>query len=273
MSLLTTDSICEIMRHDSRAQLDNLEVFAEIESTNSFLLGQACPRAGRYCVALTENQTAGRGRRDRSWFSPPSTGLCMSMAYTFQSFPQNIPSLSLAIGIGIAQALERFVVHDISVKWPNDIVARGGKLGGVLSEISPLHAAGVTVVVGIGLNLDFENASSEFDITNRLGRVVDLASCCDQLPSRTAIAVALIESLFDTMVRFETDGFSPFHKMWQGYDWLRGQEVAIETASGHGEGVVKGIDTDGALLLNAKGGTQRFTSGSVVLSGQAGEHP
>jgi biotin-(acetyl-CoA carboxylase) ligase len=102
---------------------------------------------------------------------------------------------------------------------------------------------------------------------------VDLASCCDELPSRTAISAALIESLFNTIVRFETDGFSPFHEMWQGYDWLRGQEVAIETAAGHGEGVVEGVDTDGALLLNAKGARRRFTSGSVVLSGQAGEHP
>ena len=273
MSLLTNDSICEVIRHKSRAYLDNLEVFAEIESTNSYLLGQACPLAGRFRVALTENQTAGRGRMDRSWYSPPSTGLCMSMAYTFRSLPENIPSLSLAIGIGIAQALGRFAVHDVSVKWPNDIVARGGKLGGVLSEISPLHAAGVTVVVGIGLNLDFENSDTEVDITNRLGRVVDLASCCDELPSRTAVSAALIESLFDTIVRFETDGFSPFHELWQGYDWLRGQEVVIETAAGHGEGVVEGVDPDGALVLNAKGDRRRFTSGSVVLSGQAGEHP
>ncbi len=273
MSLLDTDSICEFMRHRSRADLDSLEVFAEIESTNSYLLGQACPLAGRYRVALTENQTAGRGRMDRSWYSPPSTGLCMSMAYTFQSLPENIPSLSLAIGIGIAQALERFAVHEVSVKWPNDIVARGGKLGGVLSEISPMHAAGVTVVVGIGLNLDFENADTEIDITTRLGRAVDLASCCDVLPPRAAISAALIESLFDTMVRFESDGFSPFHEMWQGYDWLYGQEVTIETAAGLGEGVVEGVDSDGALVLNANGDRQRFVSGSVVLSGPAGEHP
>jgi BirA family biotin operon repressor/biotin-[acetyl-CoA-carboxylase] ligase len=272
MSLLTTDSICEIMRYDSRDYLDSLEVFAEIESTNTYLIGQPCPAPGRYRVALTENQTAGRGRMDRRWYSPASTGLCMSMAYTFRSLPENIPSLSLAIGIGIAQALERFAIHDVSVKWPNDIVARGGKLGGVLSEISPANAAGVTVVVGIGLNLDFENTESEIDVAKRLGRAVDLASCCDELPSRSAISAALIESLFDTMVRFESDGFSPFHEMWQGYDWLRGQEVAIETAAGLGEGVVEGIDSDGALLLNANGDRQRFVSGSVVLSGRPGEH-
>jgi BirA family biotin operon repressor/biotin-[acetyl-CoA-carboxylase] ligase len=136
MSLLTTDSICEIMRHESRANLDILEVFSEIESTNSYLLGEACPPAGRFRVALTENQTAGRGRMDRSWYSPPSTGLCMSMAYTFRSLPENIPSLSLAIGIGIAQALERLAIRDVGVKWPNDIVARGGKLGGSISRIA-----------------------------------------------------------------------------------------------------------------------------------------
>ena len=271
MSLLTSHSICEIMRPQSRARLDSLEVFAEIESTNTYLLGQASPPPGRYRVALTDNQTAGRGRMDRDWFSPPSTGLCLSMAYTFHSLPENMPSLSLAIGVGIAQVLERFANHDVSVKWPNDIVARGGKLGGVLSEIAPAHAAGVTVVAGIGLNLDF--ADTDIDMVKRPARAVDLASCCDALPSRAAISAALIESLFDTMVRFETDGFKPFHDMWQGYDWLRGQEVAIETSAGLDEGVVEGVDIDGALLLNAKGDRQRFVTGSVVLNRQAGEHP
>lgn len=273
MSLLTVDSIREPISGESRSHLDILEVFSEIESTNSYLLDQPSPPPGRYRVALAEHQTAGRGRMGRSWCSPPSSGLCMSMAFTFKRMPQNFPSLSLAIGIGIAQVLERFGVRGIRLKWPNDIVAGGGKLGGVLSEVLPANAEGVTVVVGIGLNIDLESTDVDTRITSRLGHAADLASCCDELPSRSAISAALIESLFDTMVRFEADGFLPFREMWQRYDWLRGLEIAVDTADGLVAGVAEGVDTDGALLVRTKGERRRFVSGSVILSGHAGEYP
>jgi BirA family biotin operon repressor/biotin-[acetyl-CoA-carboxylase] ligase len=273
MSLLTVDSIRAPISGESRSHLDILEVFSEIGSTNSYLLDQPCPAPGRYRVALAEHQTAGRGRMDHGWYSPPSSGLCMSMAFTFRRTPENLPSLSLAIGTGIAQTLERLGIRGIGLKWPNDIVARDGKLGGVLSEVLPANANSVTVVVGIGLNIDLENTDIESRITSRLGRVVDLVSCCDELPARAVISAALIECLYDTMVRFEVDGFSPFIEAWQKYDWLRGQRVTVETGNGLAAGVAEGIDTDGALLLIAKGDRRRITSGSVTLSGPAGEHP
>lgn len=272
MNLLSADSIRESISGESRSHLDVLEVFSEIESTNSYLLDQPGPAPGRYRVAVAEYQTAGRGRMDRSWYSPPSSGLCMSMAYTFRGMPDNFPSLSLAIGTGIVQTLEGFGMRGLGLKWPNDIIARDGKLGGVLSEVLPANADGVTVVVGIGLNVDLDISDADARITSRLGRVADLASCCDELPSRDLISAALIESLFKTMSRFDVDGFLPFMEDWQKYDWLRGQEVTVETANGLTAGVAEGIDTDGALLLIAKGDRQRITSGSVAVSGHAGEH-
>lgn len=273
MSSLTAESVRETISGEARTNLDILEVFSEIESTNSYLLDQPRPLPGRYRVALAVHQTGGRGRRDRSWYSPPSSGLCMSLAFTFRRMPKNFPSLSLAIGISVAQALEQLGIRGISLKWPNDVIARGGKLGGVLSEVLPASAAGVTAVTGIGLNIDLENTDADSRITSRLGPVVDLASCCDELPSRAAIAAAVIGHLYDAMVRFETDGFPAFIEAWQRYDWLRGQSVTVETADGPAAGVVEGVDTDGALLLIAKGDRRRITSGSVAPSGQTGERP
>ena len=273
MSSLSTDKIGALIREDARSRLEILEVFSEIESTNSYLLDQSCPPAGRFRVAVTENQIAGRGRMNRSWLSPPLSGLCMSIAFTFRNMPENFPSLSLAIGIGIAQALESLGMHGIGVKWPNDIVTQDGKLGGILSEVMSAKTDSVTVVVGIGLNVDFNNSDASVTVTSRLGRAVDLASCCDHLPARVEISAALIECLFDTMVRFEAGGFAPFLKTWLQYDWLRGQEVTIETPAGRGAGIADGVDFDGALLVNSAGSRQRFTSGSVILGRQAGEHP
>jgi len=273
MSALTTDNVRTLISEECLLHLDTLEVFPEIESTNSYLLDQPCPTPGRYRVALAEHQTAGRGRMNRSWISPPSTGLCMSMAFTFETMPENFPSLSLAIGTGIAQALERVGAHGIAVKWPNDIVSQDGKLGGILSEVVPSKGGGVTVVVGVGLNVDFKNLDTSVAIDSSIGRPGDLASCCDKLPSRAAIAAALVACLWETMVHFERDGFSPFHESWLKYDWLRGHEVTIETAAGLDAGIADGVDIDGALLVNTDGNRRRFTSGSVILGKQAGEHP
>jgi len=272
MTLLTADSVRQPISGEPRSHLDILEVFSEIESTNSYLMDQPCPPPGRYRVVIAEHQTAGRGRMDRTWCSPPSCGLCLSMAFTFRSMPENFPSLSLAIGIAVAQAIERFGIQGIGLKWPNDIVARDGKLGGVLSEVLPANAEGVTVVVGVGLNIDFADTGVQSTIVSQLGRVVDLASCSDELPSRSAISAAVIECLFETMVRFEADGFEPFYEMWQQYDWLRGQQVQIESADGLIPGLVEGVDTDGALLLRTNDERRRFTSGSVILNAQAVTH-
>lgn len=272
MSLLTADNVRQPISGESRKHLDILEVFAEIESTNSYLLDQPCPAPGRYRVVIAEHQTAGRGRMDRTWYSPASSGLSLSLSFTFRSMPENFPSLSLAIGIGVVQALERFGIQGIGLKWPNDIVARDGKLGGVLTEVLPANAEGVTVVVGIGLNIDFEETGAQSVIPTNIGRVVDLASFCDKIPSRAAMSAAVIECLFDTMVRFEAEGFEPFYELWQQYDWLRGQHAQIETADSLVPGVVDGIDTDGALLLKIDDERRRFSSGSVILNAPVDTH-
>ncbi len=273
MSLLTSGSICEFLGEESRSCLDRLEVFDEIGSTNSYLLAEACPLPGRYRVALANHQSNGRGRRDRVWLSPRSSGLCLSIAFTFREMPVDFPSVSLAIGTGIAGALERLGIRGIGLKWPNDIVARNGKLGGVLSEVHPARSNGITVIVGVGLNVDFKSSKQAKEIATSIGHASDLASCCDELPSRAALAAAVIESLIDTMLRFDAAGFSPFHAAWRQYDWLRGQEVTIETDEVTSAGIAEGVDTDGALLLNEGGDRRRVTSGSVILSGQSGAIP
>ena len=112
-----------------------LEVFGEIDSTNSYLLNVPPPPAGRFRVAIAEHQTGGRGRMDRRWVSPAATGLCLSIAYTFTDTPSDLSCATLAVGIAIAEALEEIGILGIGLKWPNDLVFRGGKLGGILTEL------------------------------------------------------------------------------------------------------------------------------------------
>jgi BirA family biotin operon repressor/biotin-[acetyl-CoA-carboxylase] ligase len=256
-----------------REQLDLLEVFAEIESTNSYLMKQPAPKPGRFRVALAEHQTAGRGRMDRQWHSPGSTGVCLSMSYTFASEPKMLACATLAIGVGVAESLEKLGVRGIGLKWPNDLVLQDGKLGGILTEVQSRSGNIVTLVTGVGINFDLGNNADIHRISTRLGHVSDLASCMRELPSRSAVSTGLIEGLFNALAEFESQGFSSAAAAWEKYDWLRGQNISVEQANGLASGVCQGIDSDGALILRTASGTRRVTSGSVSFTGRTGGNP
>jgi len=264
-NLLDSEQIRQPISARPLAHLDVLEVFSEIESTNSYLLEQPAPSAGRFRVAFAEHQTAGRGRLDRTWHSPRASGICMSMSYGFSRIPDSLSCVTLAIGIGVVAALERNGARGIGLKWPNDLIVGDGKLGGILTEAKPGRSEQLTVVVGVGINIDLQSVEDGVQISNGLGHVSDLASCTDNLPSRNAISAALVESLFDTLAEFDADGFARFARPWEKLDWLRGQQVEIERPGGVMSGTCNGIDADGALLLETAAGHKRVVSGSVRL--------
>ena len=153
MSSLDAGRVRQALQEFTAANLDRFDVFPTIDSTNTFLLGQPGPDAGRFQVAIADQQTAGRGRHDRRWLSPPGAGLSLSVAYTFTAMPGQLPALTLAIGVGVINALQELGVPNLALKWPNDIVAVDGKLGGILTEVQQSEDEGATVVTGIGINV------------------------------------------------------------------------------------------------------------------------
>ncbi len=247
------------------ARLEILEVFSEIESTNSYLLDKPAPPPGRFRVALADYQTAGRGRMNRTWQSPPSSGLCLSIAYTFRRVSAPLPGLTLALGVGVVDALQQFGIDGISLKWPNDIIANGGKLGGILTEARHGVSESVTVVAGIGLNVELPDAMQALDESPLTNKIVDLKHCTKNLPSREKLSVAVIESLFDYIVRFESEGFATIRDDWQKYDWLFGRQIAVTGHDGHYSGIANGVDDDGALIIRTDAGRQRVINGTVTF--------
>ena len=105
--------------------------------------------------------------------------------------------------------------------------------------------------------------------TSECGEVIDLASFCDEPPSRNDLSARLIERLCDTLAEFDAAGFARFFAAWPAYDWLRGQRICIEATDRMTTGVCEGIDADGALLLRTPAGRKHITSGSIQLNGQA----
>jgi BirA family biotin operon repressor/biotin-[acetyl-CoA-carboxylase] ligase len=267
MISLDAEAIRESLGEAAADRLSGFDAFAEIESTNTYLMQRDGPQPGHFHVAATTNQTRGRGRYGRTWQSPPGSGLCLSLAYTFNVLPPNLSALTLAIGIGVIDALEEMNVSGVQLKWPNDLMADGGKLGGILTESQSQASGVVTVVTGVGVNVDLGDISNhDFDMV-AVGRVADLAGCTANLPAYDDLAVRLIDSLCATFVSFEADGFERYAPRWVERDWLFGRELVIDTQQRQVAGTAAGIADDGALLVDTgEAGVHRVTSGSVVLS-------
>ena len=190
----------------------------------------------------------------------------MSVAYTFAQIPAQLSGLTLAAGIAIVNALDSLTIDGVSLKWPNDLVAKDSKLGGILTEVRQHHARGTTVVIGIGINVTLPAVSLKRLARESDGGVIDVTSMVENPPSHSALAAAVIEHLFGMFSRFETHGFAPYHKAWPQYDWLHGRRISVESPQGLLSGVAEGIDDDGALLIRARDGRKRILSGSIALS-------
>lgn len=266
MTSLDAGVIRESASDQTREKLARLAVFAEVESTNSYLLQRSGPAPGEISVAVTTNQTAGRGRFDKKWLSPPGSGLCLSVAYTFARRPENLPALTLALGLGAIAALEELGATNVQLKWPNDLVALESKLGGILTEVQPQSKGDVTVVAGIGVNVDLKgNPEIKSDWARQ---VVDLGDICEELPKSEQIAGTLMTHLLQAFIDFEKSGLTPFADRWPRYDWLLGREIVVDTAQDRITGVGAGIANDGSLAVDTpESGIQRVTSGTVLLAG------
>ena len=257
--------ILQNLGSEAHSSLETLEVFPELESTNTWLLQQESPARGRVRAVVAEHQTAGRGRGDKIWLSPPGAGLCLSLAYTFENLPRHLPSLTLAVGAALVTALEKLGATKLALKWPNDLLANGGKLGGILTELHSNGAGGRAVVVGLGLNVDLPNNMRYTPPTVWTSKITDLAACMAQLPGRAALTAAMITTIVDCIKLFAREGLSPFQSAWHRYDWLKGKRWSVQQPHLRVTGVAEGIDEDGALLLRTKAGLERIISGSVEL--------
>lgn len=272
MTSLDADEIRRYANDPVRERLATIDVFAEVESTNSFLMQEPGPEPGMISIAATSNQTAGRGRHGKTWLSPPGSGLCLSVAYTFSTQPENLPALTLVLGLGVVHALEELGATDVEIKWPNDLVALDGKLGGILTEVQQRSGGGVTIITGIGINVDLQSKLDFGMETDWARNVVDLNSICEVSPTQEEIAGTMASHLLQAFVDFEHSGFTAVADKWSRYDWLLGREITIDTADRQFSGVGAGVADDGALLIDTpESGIRRVSSGTIVIAGSRGK--
>jgi BirA family biotin operon repressor/biotin-[acetyl-CoA-carboxylase] ligase len=239
-----------------------LELRDECASTNTELAERAKAGAAHGTVLSCEHQAAGRGRRGNDWVSAVGGSVAFSVLWRFSRGAGALAGLGLAVAVGAAEALEKLGVREVTLKWPNDLLYQGSKLGGILIETTGEASGPVAAIVGVGLNVRLDPAARE-----RVGRpVTDLASCCSETPSRTAVLAGLLESIAPALELFARDGFAPFRQAWlRRHAWQGRRVVLVGTGRRVAEGEVVGIAEDGALELACERGVERFHSGELSL--------
>lgn len=266
VSLLEYDDIVGTLDDRQLDQLDALELLWQTGSTSSDLMAQAPPPPGKLRVRLAEFQDAGRGRRGKHWRAPPGSSLLMSLAWTFSDSSTPTAGLSIAAGSAVREVLVAQGIQDLRLKWPNDLVARERKLGGVLAELRHDARGLPSVVIGIGVNYRLSQAACG-EIA-RLGGlpcvdIVELAG--DHAPRRSALAGRLIGGLLDMLIRFECEGLAPFVAAWRAADACHDRSVTVTTPHSVMHGVARGIDESGALRLEVDGCEKQIVSAEVSL--------
>lgn len=229
-----------------------------VDSTNTRLAEENASQSGPR-VLLAETQSAGRGRRGRGWQSPPGSGIYLSLAWRFQSGLTGLSALSLVTGIAAANALKDAGIKTIGLKWPNDLVVEGRKLGGCLIDISGSAEGPCDAILGLGVNVDL-GAQAAIDQP-----WTDLESLGHSV-NRSDLAADLIGSLATAAEQFDRTGFANFARDWSTLDALAGQAVNVEHQRGDRlAGRAAGVDLQGRLLVDTDRGQVALGSGEISV--------
>ena len=260
LELLQRETIIDALPPESRALLTALELHSHIDSTNTYLSSKAATLgSGHACLA--EYQSSGRGRRGRAWVSPYAASVYLSLLWRFTVSPTVLGGLGLVSGVAVARALREAGLRGFGLKWPNDIIWQGRKLAGTLLEMTGESYGPVSVVIGIGLNVRMPATAGAridqawVDVETALGRSV----------SRNMLAGQLLHHLLQALRQFEAQGLAPFINEWQQWDIVTGKTIHLQLPNETLTGIAKGIDRNGALLLQCRGTITSHMAGEVSV--------
>ena len=262
IDLLDAAQVTAALNARASALMTRLDILDTVDSTNAEVMRrveQGCT-SGLVCTA--EQQTAGRGRRGREWVSPYASNLYLSLLWEFSQGAAALEGLSLAVGVAVARALRACDVPSVQLKWPNDVLYGGAKLGGILLEMNGDAAGSCRVVIGVGLNVAMPAAAA--------GAIdqawTDVKSITPgQYPKRNRLLAALLNELLPLVADFEQQGFARWRDEWQSLDAFAGAPVVLNTGTTQLGGTAQGVDERGALQLETATGVQSVYGGEISL--------
>lgn len=237
----------------------NVAVLSVIDSTNQYLMDRISEIAsGDACVA--EYQQAGRGRRGRKWFSPFGANLYLSMYWRLEQGPAAAVGLSLVIGMVMAEVLQELGADKVRVKWPNDLYLNDRKLAGILVELTGKTGDAAQIVIGAGINLVMRNVEDSV-INQGWINLQEAGITID----RNVLAVRLITELRSALALFEEEGLVPWLSRWDQLDNFINRPVKLIIGEREIFGISRGIDMQGALLLEQDGVIKPWMGGEISL--------
>lgn len=237
----------------------SVTVLPVIDSTNQYLLDRLSSlKSGDACVA--EYQQAGRGRRGRKWFSPFGANLYLSMYWRLEQGPAAAIGLSLVIGIVMAEVLQSLGADKVRVKWPNDLYLLDRKLAGILVELTGKTGDAAQIVIGAGINLAMRRVES--DVVNQ--EWINLQEAGIKI-DRNTLTVRLIKELRSALLLFEQEGLTPWLSRWEKLDNFIHRPVKLIIGEKEIFGISRGIDVQGALLLEQDGVIKPWMGGEISL--------
>jgi BirA family biotin operon repressor/biotin-[acetyl-CoA-carboxylase] ligase len=266
LEMLDELQIVNALNERSRQLCDPPEVLWVSESTSDHLLRKPAPLPGIAHVCLAEYQSSGRGRRGRQWFAPAGHGICLSVAWSFSSSPANLSCLGLAIGVGVLRALRSAGAADAQLKWPNDIVADGCKLAGILIDVQGEAGGPLHVVAGVGVNYHLNHFAEKAVAAN--GGITPACMtgvAADEFAGRNQTAALLIDEICVVLADFSKDGFTSLADEWSEADYLAGQRVNVQLDDAVLSGIARGITDDGRLRLEVDGKLHLLVTGDVSV--------
>ena len=235
-----------------------------IDSTNQYLLERVeTLESGTICVA--EYQSQGRGRRGRQWLSPFGSNLYLSMYWRLDAGMAAAMGLSLVVGVAVVEALEKLGVEGVKLKWPNDLYFKDKKLAGILVEMSGQAGAAAHLVIGMGMNLMMRKEESDIDQPwTTFSAVLD-----GQHIDRNRLAGSFIQAWQNALADYELHGMGEFVERWNRIDNFLGRPIKLIMGPNEIRGICRGINQQGAVLLETDKGVESFIGGEISLRGDA----
>jgi BirA family biotin operon repressor/biotin-[acetyl-CoA-carboxylase] ligase len=233
----------------------------EVDSTNRLAADLARLGEASGTLVISDHQTRGRGRFERSWLSPPRRNLLFSLILRSGGQTAAVLPLSLAFSAAVAEALAGILGTDVGVKWPNDVSVAGGKICGILAESVTRKASLIHVIVGFGINV---NAGPE-DVPSELRpAVTSCRAVKGEELNRAEVLAGVLSRLENAFDRFLHAGFAPFIDSYQERLTLMGARVSFDTHGVGLSGIVEGVQEDGGLRIGLLGGGRRVIYNETI---------
>ncbi len=251
----------KIMQTMSNKNID-IEYFETIDSTNDYLRSAQKDHKIKVCIA--EHMSHGKGRLQRSWYSPFGPNIYMSLLYPFTKDISELAGLSLVVGLSLCKTINDLYKFEqpVNVKWPNDIIWQNKKLSGILIEVQAESNGVCYATIGIGVNVNLNS-----DKTQQISQPwTSISEINNQYNDRNVLYTKLLDNLLDYIKRFEANGFGDFLEEWKANDGLLNKTVSLKSGDLIYKGKAFGVNDHGHFLItNDDGKVMSFSAGDTTL--------